>query len=122
MTTPSIVTVGRRLLGLYQLDRASVLDRTVTRTPGGTSETFTLRPGDPLRCSFGQVNDKEATQATDLAHGKALSVVSFPVGTAAIAEGSRIRNVATGREWVVVGKTTPESVMQLQQRYLIREA
>lgn len=120
--TPAIIQTGRRLLGRYMLDRAVVLDKVTVRTSGGTTTTFQARPGDPLPCRFGSVTDKEATQAAGLVEGRAASAVSFGVEAPAIPEGSKVRNATTGRDWIVVGNLTPESVMAVQARYLIREA
>lgn len=120
--TPPIVQTGRRLLGRYFLDRGVVLDKVTTRTSGGTTTTWVARAGDPVPCRFGTVTDREATQAAGLAEGRAASVVAFAVDAPRVPEGAKVRNVQSGREWLVVGNLTPESVMAVQARYLIREA
>lgn len=120
MSTPGIVVTARRALGALLLDRAVISDRTVERTAGGTTTTWTPRAA-PVACRFGPVSDSEATLAAGLVQGKAASVVTLPVGTP-IAEQAKVRNTATGREWLVVANLTPESVWQTTVRVLVREA
>jgi len=121
VNVPPVVLAGRRVNNQHMLDRAFILDRAVVRTAGGTTSTWTPRAGGALRCRFGPVTDTEATIAAGIGGEKATSVVSFPVGTV-VAENAKVRNVATGRDWLVVANLTAESAFQVQVRLLIREA
>lgn len=119
---PAIVQTGRRLHERYMLDRLVVLKRTTTKTSGGTTTTYPERGDGELPCGFGQVTDREASLlASSVVAGKALSGIKMPLRVDRPDEGDRVRNLATGKEWVVVGDLTPESAMAVIARIIVRE-
>ncbi len=124
MTTPGppgIVQGGRRLTQRFLLDRCVILDATRARdATGGTTTDYVARPGDPLPCRWGSVTDREAVIVGATVSGKAPMGLTLSVGTA-VAEGARVRNVASGRLVTVVANLTPQSVMATSVRLICRE-
>lgn len=141
VSVPGIVLTGRRVLEQYQLDTVTVLDRTVTRTSGGTTEDWIERTwvdpdpesdtyGEtvprPYPCRFGQVTgfgkvtDVEASLVLGaVIQEKRSQAIQFAVDMV-IHEQDRIKQ-SDGKLWVVVADLTPSSVMKLMVRVVVRE-
>lgn len=120
MSIESIVGNGRALIARTFLDRARILDRSLSArdSTGGQAAVFTERPRVVV-CRFAQLRDEDPTIELDSIFGRSEMKVMFPIGTQC-AEGDMVKNVRDGALWQIVKDLTVPSELQVMVRYGIK--
>lgn len=126
MGVVSIVAAGRRLVATTLLDRA-IRQRLVTTRDGiGGSWSGYEDTGPKIPVRFGALSEADSAgrsvrPAAGQLDGAPGGIMLAPLGSA-FAENDRVKDVKTGRVWVIIGELTPPSTLAVVRRLYVREA
>lgn len=126
MGVTSIVAAGRRLVATTLLDRAVRQEQVTTRDGIGGSWSGWQDVGPKVPVRFGALSEADSAgrsvrPAAGQLDGAPGGIMLAPLDSK-FAENDRVRDVRTGRIWVILGELTAPSTLAVVRRLYIREA